>query len=142
MYSSLPLYHFSPLRYFSTVVGLGLKLFSLVSCSSPMAVSHTAYMNAQISSPSLREYVHGTNAAVQGSAISPISVPRPHSDTKGITRVPQTVLFLVVVGILLILRGNMSMVRKLQHGNLTVNGLSTKWSKFPPLPKIRRFEGP
>ena len=57
-------------------------------------------------------------------------------------RVPQTVWFLVVVGILLILFGNMSIVGKLQHGNLPVNGLSTKLSQFPPLPEIRRFEGP
>ena len=57
------------------------------------------------------------------------------------SRVPQTVWFLVVVGILLILFSNISMVRKLQHGNLPLNGLSTKLSKFPPLPEMRWFEG-
>ena len=38
-----------------------------------------------------------------------------------ICRVPQTVWILVVVGIMLILFCNMSMVRKLQHGNLPIN---------------------
>ena len=50
--------------------------------------------------------------------------------------------FLVVVGISLIMCGNMLMVRKLQHGNLPINGFSTNLSKFPPLPEIRQFEGP
>ena len=46
----------------------------------------------------------------------------------------------VVVGILLVMFGNMAKVRKLQYGNLPLNGISTKLSKFPPLPEIRRFE--
>ena len=41
-----------------------------------------------------------------------------------------------------ILLGKMSMIRNLQHGNLPINGLSPKLSKFPPLPEIRQFEGP
>ena len=57
-------------------------------------------------------------------------------------RVPQTILFLVVVGILFILFSNIPMVRKLQHGYLPINGLSTKLSRFPPLPEIRLFEEP
>ena len=67
---------------------------------------------------------------------------RPLKGSNEISRVPQNILFLVVVGILLIWFSNMTMVRKLQHGNLPINGLSTKLSKFPPLPEIRRFEGP
>ena len=38
---------------------------------------------------------------------------------------------------MLILFGNTSMARKLQHENLPIDGLSTKSSKFPPLPEIR-----
>ena len=40
---------------------------------------------------------------------------------------------------MLILFANMSMVEKLQHGNIPINGLSTKLSKFPLLPEVRRF---
>ena len=36
----------------------------------------------------------------------------------------------------------MSIVGELQHaGNLPINGLSSKLSKFPPLAEIRGFEG-
>ena len=60
----------------------------------------------------------------------------PFLDIAFINKVPQTVWFLVVVGILLIWFSNISMVWKLQHGNLSINGLSIKLSKFPPLPEI------
>jgi len=56
-------------------------------------------------------------------------------------RLLQTFRFLVVLGILLILFSNMCWIRKLQLGTLPKNGLLTKFSKFPPLPEIRRFKG-
>ena len=43
---------------------------------------------------------------------------------------------------MLLLFGNTSMVRKLQHGNIPINGLTAKLSKFPPLSEIRQFGGP
>ena len=55
-----------------------------------------------------------------------------------ILRVPQTFIF---GRNLFISFTKMSMVRKFQHENLSINDLATKLTKFPPLPEIRRFEG-
>ena len=46
----------------------------------------------------------------------------------------QWVQFLVVVGMFIILFGNI--VEMVWHANLPITGLSVKLSKFPPLPEI------